>query len=258
MSSFEDNLKINLYNVQSMEQILREYCNDGGILEPVFIAAKKYLEAGGKPFLTRMSSKKYLLSLKEFDALLIASDYTPTWQYYEEEEGILHFDPELVNKTFDALKLTGELFYFYVMVVIYIGGSLDEGISEYFAETLKDILTDLKVFVTARKMEKEFSSQDVKKAANYTHLVEPVDISGYPTFLTENKSSIIRRSGKYYLTVDIIKALTAAGGVAQALERQDLEGGVTNAANKQSPTRSFNGDPDDVDGEGSTNSKTSA
>lgn len=37
---------------------------------------------------------------------------------------------------------------------------------------------------------------------------------------------------KMFLKIDLLKALTASGGLAQALEKQDLEPKITNAAKK--------------------------
>lgn len=61
---------------------------------------------------------------------------------------------------------------------------------------------------------------------------------------------IIYKDGKPYLKIDIMQAITAAGGVAQTLERQDLEGKTTNAgrlSDKEPPTTKSDDSEEDED-----------
>jgi hypothetical protein len=236
---------INRLTLQQLQELLEEYCKDTEIVG-MFFDEMEAFAYGEENFKTRMTSRKYLSYLKEFDTLLSDSIYPPDWDYYEPHSNLLPFDEERVGRAFDLLKEEGDLFHLFVLVCVFVGGCEDTALVPTFSEYLKGILKDIKSYITAKKMEREFSQADVLKAVSYTHLAEPVDVSAMPPYLL-NSSGVVTHGGKYYLTDDIIKALTASGGVAQALERQDLEGGITNAAEKRTRTKVPHGQKHDSD-----------
>jgi len=55
----------------------------------------------------------------------------------------------------------------------------------------------------------------------------PVDTSHLPDFLLEDNPEYIAHDGKWYLSSEVAKAITASSQTAQALERQDLEPTMT-------------------------------
>jgi len=252
--SFDTNVKINLIMAKKLHAWIQEFSGDNeGYLEELYNSALGYLL--GKEhennwdsvdyFAMHINSPLFIANLKEFDMKLGVSEYTPDWGLHEPHANVLDFPPDRVEETISNLKKTGDLFYFYVMMLVYFGGitiyhHMHQSIP-FFEEDLERYFRPIKVYVTAKKMEKEFSEMDVHKAYNYTSLVEPIDDSEFSPYLLEDTTAVIHKEGKYYLTEDVLKALTATGGVAQALERQDLEGGMENAASKQARPRKVDG-----------------
>jgi hypothetical protein len=199
---------------------------------------RAFLEAdvGVKRELLGQSDDKYVTLLKYLDSALNGEDHEPTWNIYDDTPWTVAISLDKVEETVSLLKKTGDFFYMHAMMMILFGGITEKYLFkaalENNIELLKDIYLGFKVHVTAKKMMKEFSERDVLKASSFTHLAQAVNPQEIPPYVFDS-NAVIEQGGNYYLTYDIIKALTAAGGVAQALERQDLEGGVTNAASKQ-------------------------
>lgn len=261
--SFEDNVKINLNMTKKFQAWIKEFAgDDSGYLDGLYDAALGYLL--GKEhennwdsvdyFNLSINSPLFIAHLKEFDNKLSISEYTPDWGLYEPHAQVLDFSPEKVENAVRVVKHEGDLFYFYVMMLVYFGGFTIHHHTHqaipFYEEDLKRYLRPLKVYVTARKMEREFSNEDVHKAISNAELVEPINPEEYSPYLLES-SGVIRKGSNYYLTEDVLKALTASGGVAQALERQDLEGGMENAARKQGRPRPANARTDSDDKEDS-------
>jgi hypothetical protein len=200
-------------------------------------------EAGFKHGSIGTVDAKYVTLLKHLDNSINGKEYEPTWNIYDDTPWTLAVDLDKVEEAVSLLKKTGDFFYMHAMVMILFGGITEKYLFkaalEENEELLKDIYLGFKVNVTAKKMMKEFSEKDVLKAVSFTNLADPVNPSEVPPYALDS-TSIVEKDGNYYLTYDILRALTAAGGVAQALERQDLEGGVTNAASKQIRTGGVN------------------
>lgn len=57
--------------------------------------------------------------------------------------------------------------------------------------------------------------------------IDPIDTSHIPDFLLEDNPDYTMFEGQWYLSSEVMKMITAGGQVAQSLERQDLEGGMT-------------------------------
>lgn len=259
--SFEDNVKINMTMAKDFQKWVKTFAgDDSGYLDDLYEAAIGYLLGSEHEnnwdsvdyFNLSINSPLYIAHLKEFDTKLALSEYTPDWGMYEPNVNVLDFPPDRVENAVRQVKQTGDLFYFYVMMLVYFGGITiyhhTKQALPYFTQDLIRYLRPLKVYVTARKMEKEYSRADVLKAVGHADLAEPINPDDFAPYLLES-NSVVRKDGKYYLTEDIIKAMTAAGGVAQALERQDLEGGMENAASKQGRPRKLNGRTDSDDKE---------
>lgn len=268
--SFEDNVKINMVMAKRLHAWVKEFTgDDSGYLDGVYDAVIGYLL--GKEhannwksvdyFNLSITSPLYIAHLKEFDMKLAISEYTPDWGISEPNAEALDFPPERIEDAISKVKNTGDLFYFYVMMIVYFGGFTiyhhTHQAIPFYQEDLERYLRPLKVYVTARKMEKEYSGEDVRKAVSNAELAEPINPEDFPPYLLES-NSVVRKNGKYYLTEDIIKAMTAAGGMAQALERQDLEGGMENAARKQGRPRPTDArtDSDDKEDNDDSNPRT--
>lgn len=201
-------------------------------------------------FDTGIVDKNNITFLKHLDNFLLGKEYEPDWNLYDNSRSSFQFDAVKVEEAVSRLKETGDFFYLHVLLLVFFGGITEQyhanlAIKES-GELLSEMYMKYKSFIVAKKFTKEFSSQEVMKAASNYHLASPIDPEIIPPY-SIGSSSVVKIGGNYYLTDDILKAITAAGGMAQALERQDLEGGMENAASKQTRPRKLSFDSDETD-----------
>jgi hypothetical protein len=88
----------------------------------------------------------------------------------------------------------------------------------------------LRDYFNAKKLEAEFSNKSLKSiSSQYENVdfstIKEVDVSAVPEY--ELEDGFVNYGNRYYNRFDVLLAITAAGGLAQSLERQDLEGKVT-------------------------------
>lgn len=180
----------------------------------------------------------FFSALKNFDAAMQNIPLTPSWaadvdSHYDfpKIENLELIVDEALQKLRDNNKFIGQLFYYQVVVTGLIGGFDDDGVVNYidfssFLEPYKALRPKAVAYI----LQTEYTGGTVKSVPS---TVEPIDVSIYPEYLIMDNPHIFYQDGKAYLKIDIMNAMTAAGGFAQVLERQDLEGGTTNAAPKR-------------------------
>jgi hypothetical protein len=147
----------------------------------------------------------------------------------------------------ERLKETGDYFWFLVLFLQRFGSS-----SEYETSEVRDTIVNLyelgheerfniawfkplDVWMKAQMLRDEFNSRGTMKSfsnvdfsnVDFTTL-EADDVSAIPEYDVDD--NFISRDGKFYHRDKVLLAITAAGGFAQALERQDLEPKITNVA----------------------------
>lgn len=178
----------------------------------------------------------FFSALEKYDTQLITSDYTPRWALEEDAFDVVpaeHLD-ELGTEAF--LRLVKEddfiksLFYYQILCTAFLGGMGDELIYDEIdhSEFLPPYKT-LRPKAVAYILQQDYQGGTIKSVPEG---VEPIDITNIPGYLLEDNPQIIMKDNKVYLKIDVEKAITAAGGLAQTMERQDLEGKTTNGAKK--------------------------
>ena len=115
---------------------------------------------------------------------------------------------------------------FYILMLIYLSGTHE---TEY--EKLRKYINlswfePLRPYVQARKLQNKVQAGERILAAKSISelIVEPLSASLIPEYLLVDNDAVLEHNGNLYAVEDVLLAITAAGGVAQALERQDLEG----------------------------------
>lgn len=148
------------------------------------------------------------------------------------------------------LEETSDYWWFLVSVIQKFSSPCEQGwvpnmweIEERVEETYKNFTGDfsfdwflpLKNYITAVKLAYDYKNKTMKSVSleNFSNLdfslIKPADLSNIPEYDIED--SFIHHNGKYYEIMDVFLAITASGGMAQALERQDLEPKVTTVHN---------------------------
>lgn len=178
----------------------------------------------------------FLTPLEKYDTTLVTSDYTPNWMAEPDGVDVVEAD-HLGDLAKDAfLRLINEdrfiesLFYYQLLCTAFLGGlgtkyMYDDLDHSAFLSPYKE----LKAKAIAYILQQDYQGVTIKSVPEN---VEPIDISNIPDYLLEDNPQIIMKDSKVYLKIDVEKAITAAGGLAQTMERQDLEGKTTNGAKK--------------------------
>lgn len=161
-------------------------------------------------------------------------------------------EDELLSSAYDRLKSSSDfltsLFYYQLICSILVGGinnvfALDDLDYEEYLQPYKALFPKAVVSI----LQTEYDGVAIKSVPND---LEPLDTSYIPEYLLMDNPHIIYKNGKPYLKLDIMQAITAAGGLAQTLERQDLEGKMTNVgrlSDKKSPTTKSDDSEEDED-----------
>lgn len=158
-------------------------------------------------------------------------------EFYNEEwrEGGVTY--ELLRETNDYFWFLVALFQVYCSCNYVPWEDLNDSLMEIDDSGFKgfsfDWFTPLKTWVFREKMRIEFEksskkefieNKSVLKNVDFSSLVS-VDVNEVPEFELDD---YVEHDGLLYDPFDVYLAITAAGGLAQSLERQDLEGSVTN------------------------------
>lgn len=145
----------------------------------------------------------------------------------------------------ERLEKTGDYFWFLVAFIQKFGSP-----SQYEASDVRKICEELdslghniefsmkwfeplRVWISTRRLHDEFSGKTMKSLnIDFSNvdfsLLEPDDITAIPEYDLEDE--YLSDNGNFYHKDKVLLAITASGGLAQALERQDLEPKITNVS----------------------------
>jgi len=211
------------------------------------------------PFLTELKSLNYdhsfdfINALHTYDNIVAAGSDYPNWGF--ETYDTVRIDvPDLEKKAdwafihlFRSDSFGESLFLFQFLASAFLGGIENDETYQYLDHS--PIISAYEAFspkAVAYILEKEYNGVAIKGIpANI--MVNPIDTTHIPAYLLEGNSNIITKQDKVYLKIDIARAISAAGGFAQALERQDLEG-KHGKYNIKKPRRRHNDNNERVDG----------
>ena len=177
----------------------------------------------------------FFSALEKYDTALVNSPYTPRWAA-EEDILIVNADhlEDLATEAFTRLvkeeDFIKSLLYYQILCTSFLGGMMDELTYEdldhmWFLSAYEALRPKAVAYI----LQQDYRGVTIKSVPDN---VEPIDTTNIPEYLLEDNPQIIMKNNKVYLKVDIEKAISAAGGLAQTMERQDLEGKTTNGAKK--------------------------
>lgn len=150
------------------------------------------------------------------------------------------------GSTYLKLKETGDFFWFLIVCIQRLGSVV--GLSWRDIYSVKKVLVEvsqdhkdaidwsifypLNSWISAKSLESSFKKRSLKSVSKDLQSINlnleeinAIDVHEIPEFdLEEN---YIRYENNYYEVGDVVRAITASGGLAQSLERQDLEPKVT-------------------------------
>jgi hypothetical protein len=148
------------------------------------------------------------------------------------------------NEFYEELKSTNDYWWFLVCLFSKIGSVTIDGLgATHVAEILLKIedekiggyssnwLKPLDIWIKKFQLMEEYKNISLKSISdfNLSNLdlsnIDFVDITNIPEYELDK---YIGYDGKYYEPFELFKAITASGGFAQALEKQDLEPRVAN------------------------------
>jgi hypothetical protein len=201
-----------------------------------------YFNMGIKP------SEDYIKHFDEFNDFMWELGYGVSEAHFDADDGlgtIYRKGLPCENDYYNELKKTGDYWWFLICVMQKFSSPCDEDYTPGMEEISEDIMEHyqsftngfsfdwffpLKHYLHAKKLENEFSRKSLKSFSSYYSNVDfsnikEADISEVPEY--EVEEIFINHGNKYYNKMDVFLAITAAGGVAQALERQDLEDKIT-------------------------------
>lgn len=189
-------------------------------------------------------SEEYMRNYLEFDKMMFLMGFSET-QWFDGEcpaKHLYHETPwEEAGLVYDALQDTGDFWWFLVLMTQRFGSSSTERANEvmerilmhedvYTALTrwmhpLSILTTRLALMMEYEKRKSENFTKEDFSSVDFTRL-KSIDIDTIPEY---DLDEYVFWQGRYYEPKDVWLAITASGGFAQALERQDLEPKVTNA-----------------------------
>ena len=200
--------------------LVSEYLKEPeGTLDFFFDQVREYIVHEKEPRLPQMrlsSGRDFLYLLEQLDKNLRAREYTFEWFPYIKPKARdwLDSQPEHVERQvkvafgkLEDTKLTG-LFYFVVLCVIFYGGILDYDPEIFVEETFPmDTFDLLKPYIVAKKLEKEFTQEEIVTASmkSVTAGMEPINPAMIPPYATN--SFVKLEDGNFYLVYDLLRDL---------------------------------------------------
>jgi len=202
------------------------------------------------PFIEELEQLQYdysfdfMSALQRYDNIIANNGDYPSWGF-DTYDAVKIDVPDLEKKAdwafialFRSDSFAASLFLFQFLASAFLGGIDNDDTYQYLDHT--PVIEAYEAFApkaVAYILGKEYNEDTIKSIPmDIEKMVSPLDITGIPTYLLEGNPNIVMKKGRVYLKVDIAKAIAAAGGFAQALERQDLEGKLTNKAGKDEET----------------------
>jgi hypothetical protein len=180
----------------------------------------------------------------EFDKIMFLMGFSETeWVDGECPAKHLYYETpwEEGGLTYDALHATNDFWWFLVVMIQRFGSSSTERSfdvmnrllsHENVTSLIKKWMSPLSVLTTRLDLMREYESKNVKNFAkeDFSSVdlsnLKSIDITNIPEY---DLDEYVHWEGNYYKPMDVWLAITASGGFAQALEKQDLEPKVTNS-----------------------------
>lgn len=193
-------------------------------------------------------SKSYFEYYKNFTDYMWDIGLGVSEAYFAKDEGfhsIYEGDNPWENDFYFKLEETGDYWWFLVCMIQKVSSPCSDGFTPNASEVIEEIektyknsdngfsfewFLPFKSFLVSQKIMNEYKNYTIKSiesmssSVNFSSLAE-VDLTNIPEY--EIEDSYIENEGKYYDPLDVYRAITASGGMAQALERQDLEDKIT-------------------------------
>lgn len=192
-------------------------------------------------------SDAYMHHLNYFIELMNKSGYSSYWEYdyYEIPSNKSEFSEMAWEKngtTYELLRETGDYWWFLVAFSqvysswLYMSfGELNRFLHSVNQKGMKGFSEDwfvpLKTFYAREEIRVEFENSKNKSFDKSTlknvdfSTLNSVNVNYIPEY---DLDDYVENEGNFYDPFDVYLAITASGGFAQSLERQDLEGSVEN------------------------------
>jgi hypothetical protein len=202
----------------TLEEEVRLRVGDGGdLLDWFFDAAYEYLRNDVPPKLPDIKvsgGRDFVLLLKQLDDRLRKMQLSFEWfpSHTPKCEDWVDSNPNHLSRqvkyAFSELsdtKVKG-LFYFFVLAVVFYGGIIEQRPDSFVLDTFPfDVFDVLKPYVVSKKLEKEFSDEEVEMARkSVTEEFAAIERASLPPYATD---SYIEHNGKFYLVYDVLKGI---------------------------------------------------
>lgn len=193
-----------------LKEYTSEILNDqDGFLNEFFAAVENVIEGRDVSFHTVNTFQKtdLVFELMKLDAKIRDEGPTITWE--ENPEIDLEKAENVAVGAFQALSsdkdYSVKLVNFYVLATLFYSALVENTPEAIIKMTFPvHVAESLKPYVVAKKLEMEFSQQDVTYAIKSFHKSEPVEKNLIPPYA--DKSSYFQKEGKYYLVYDILRS----------------------------------------------------
>lgn len=195
-------------------------------------------------------SSEYIARYDKFSDFMFKIGLGESSAYLENDKGqysVYYGGLPCEGDFYDKLKETGDYWWFLVCFLQKLGSPASQWETREVDDIIDRIVElskmdkskfslewflPLKSYITSKSIEDEYKNQSIdsiyKSSSDFNFDEIPeADLTDVPEF--EIEDSYIEKNGKYYDPLDVYRAITASGGLAQALERQDLEDKVTTA-----------------------------
>lgn len=208
---------MNLDALGDVQELVQKRLMDAdGITDFFFDQIYDYLTREVEPELPNIkvsTGRDFKFLLKQFDEKLLNRGYTFNWEMHSNTLGFVPREYAHIERmTKFAFSKLGDtrvegLFYFTVLCLIFYGGIRGVETDEYIDTFPLDVFDILKPYVVSKKLQMEFSNEEVKAASDEVDVegLEAVDPSAIPPFAMK---SVVMKDGNYYLVYDVLKGGT--------------------------------------------------
>ena len=136
----------------------------------------------------------YMILLRDLDADLLDKEYEPDWDIYDDSPWSFSFALTKVEEAITLLKQTNDFFYLHTMVIVFFGGITEQYLADRAVvgldRLLREIYSGYKSYVIAKKLTKDFSNNDVVKAAKNYHMATTINPEHIPPYAIGTTSII--------------------------------------------------------------------
>lgn len=163
--------------------------------------------------------------LKQLDAALMRRLGYPEWEDLGGD--VIH--EETIREAVRLVKFHGSVPHAYSLALVLLSGYDFYYRGDVVMEEVNGMFDLFVSYITFKRLKYPVTAEEHEQASSMvSKAAGVVPIPDLPAYL-EGTEAVVEYAGKHYSTVDVLRAITAAGGVAQALETQDLEPKVTNS-----------------------------